>query len=193
MGRAVSAFLISTGLIFVAELGDKSQLVALWFATRYRWWVVLSGVTAATLIVHLGSVGIGRVIEGVVPDALLRVAVGLSFLGFAWWSLRGDTLSEDDTQVRRVPLLGAFGVVALAFFLSELGDKTQLATVSIAGSEPAWASVWLGSTFGMVAADAVAVAVGLMARRQLPLRRIGQAAALLFVAFGVLTIASAFM
>ena len=189
----MSAFLLSSALIFVAELGDKSQLVALWFATRYRWWIVLSGVTAATLIVHLGSVGIGRVIEGVVPDAVLRVAVGLSFFGFAWWSLRGDTLDDADTAVRRVPLLGSFGVVAVAFFLSELGDKTQLATVSIAGHDPSWVGVWLGSTFGMVAADAVAVAVGLLARRQLPLQRIGQIAAVLFVAFGALTIASAFM
>lgn len=189
----MSAFLLSSALIFVAELGDKSQLVALWFATRYRWWVVLAGVTAATLVVHLASVGIGRVIEGVVPDVVLRVVVGLSFFGFAWWSLRGDTLGEDDTTVRRVPLLGSFGVVALAFFLSELGDKTQLATVSIAGHDPSWAGVWLGSTFGMVGADALAVAVGLMARRQLPLERIGQGAAVLFVVFGGLTIASAFV
>jgi len=114
----VSAFLLSSGLIFVAELGDKSQLVALWFATRHRWWIVLSGVTAATLVVHLASVGAGRVLDGLVPEAALRVVVGLSFFGFAWWSLRGDTLGEDDTQVRRVPLLGSFGVVALAFFLS---------------------------------------------------------------------------
>lgn len=189
----MSAFLLSTGLIFIAELGDKSQLVALWFATRYRWWVVLSGVTAATLLVHLGSVGIGRAIEGVVPEAVLRVVVGLSFFGFAWWSLRGDTLDDDDTRVRRVPLLGSFGVVALAFFLSELGDKTQLATVSIAGRDADWVGVWLGSTFGMVAADAVVVAVGLLAKRQLPLRRIGQGAAVLFVVFGALTIASAFL
>ena len=189
----MSAFLLSSGLIFVAELGDKSQLVALWFATRHRWWIVLSGVTAATLVVHLASVGAGRILDGLVPEAALRVVVGLSFFGFAWWSLRGDTLGEDDTQVRRVPFLGSFGVVALAFFLSELGDKTQLATVSIAGREAEWASVWLGSTFGMVLADALAVAVGLLARRQFPLERIGQGAAVLFAVFGVLTIASAFI
>ncbi|MEI6664938.1 MAG: TMEM165/GDT1 family protein [Chloroflexota bacterium] len=189
----MSAFLLSTGLIFVAELGDKSQLVALWFATRYRWWVVLSGVTAATLVVHLGSVAIGRVIDQVLPGELLRVLVGLSFFGFAWWSLRGDSLDDDDTSERRVPWLGSFGVVAIAFFISELGDKTQLATVSIAGREPSFVPVWLGSTFGMVLADAVAVVVGIVAGKRLPLRLIGQIAAGLFVVFGALTIVSAFV
>ena len=189
----MSAFLLSTALIFVAELGDKSQLVALWFATRYRWWVVLAGVTGATLVVHLASVGAGRLLEGVIPDTVLRFAVGLSFLGFAWWSWRGDSLDDEDTTVRQVPLFGSFGVVAVAFFVSELGDKTQLATVSIAGRESSWIPVWLGSTFGMVAADALAIAVGIAAKRQLPLRRIGQAAAALFVFFGVVTIASALM
>ena len=96
MRVAVSAFLLSTIVIFVAELGDKSQLVALWFATRYRWWTVLAGVTAATLVVHLGSVAAGRALDGFVPEAVLRVVVGLSFLGFAWWSIRGDSLDEDD-------------------------------------------------------------------------------------------------
>ncbi len=187
----LSAFLLSTGLIFAAELGDKSQLVALWFATRYRWWVVLSGVTVATLVVHLASVGIGRALGDLIPEAAIRIAVGLSFFGFAWWSWRGDTLADDETQERRIPLLGSFGVVSLAFFLSELGDKTQLATVSIAGREAEWVPVWLGSTAGMVLADALAVAIGLVAKRQLPLALIGRVSAVLFVVFGVLTIASA--
>lgn len=188
----MSSFLLSTALIFVAELGDKSQLVALWFATRYRWWVVLAGVTLATLVVHLASVGIGRVLHDAIPEDLLTLAVGVSFFGFAWWSLRGDSLDADDERERRVPLFGAFGVVALAFFLSELGDKTQLATVSLAGREPSAVGVWLGSTLGMVLADALAIAVGLLAGDRLPQRRIGQVAAVLFVVFGALTIASVF-
>ncbi|MCC6237394.1 MAG: TMEM165/GDT1 family protein [Dehalococcoidia bacterium] len=189
----MSAFALSTLLIFVAELGDKSQLVALSFATRYRWWVVLAGVTLATLLVHLGSVGAGRALDGVLDDRVLRVLVGASFVGFAWWSLRGDTIDEDDTRERPTRYLGALGIVAVAFFISELGDKTQLATVSLAGSNPDWVGVWLGSTAGMVLADALAVAVGLALRRQLPQRRIGQVAAALFVIFGLLTIASAFV
>ena len=189
----MSSFALSTLLIFVAELGDKSQLVALWFSTRYRWWIVIAGVAAATLVVHLGSVAGGRAIDGVVPDTVLRLAVGASFLGFAWWSLRGDAMDESDTRERRVPRLGAFGIVAVAFFISELRDKTQLATVSIAGRDPEFVGVWLGSTAGMVLADALAVAVGLTFRRQLPQRRIGQFAAVLFVIFGLGTMASAFV
>lgn len=189
----MSAFLTSAALIFMAELGDKSQLVALWFSTRYRWPVVLAGVTAATLVVHLGSVWIGRVIDGFVPEQVLEVVVGLSFFGFAWWSIRGDSLDEDDQRERRLPFLGSFGVVALSFFVAELGDKTQLATVSLAGSDPSFVGVWLGSTFGMVAADAVAIAVGLAMGKHLPHRAIGRAAATLFVVFGAAIIVRAFL
>jgi putative Ca2+/H+ antiporter (TMEM165/GDT1 family) len=188
----VSAFLLSTAVIFVAELGDKSQLVALWFATRYRWWTVLAGVTTATLVVHLGSVAAGRALDGLVPESVLRVIVGLSFLVFAWWSIRGDSLDEDDQRVR-FGWAGAFGVVTLSFFLSELGDKTQLATVSLASREESFAGVWLGSTVGMVAADALAVGIGLVAGKRLPQRTVGIVAAVLFVVFSVATIVSAFV
>lgn len=188
----MSAFFLATVLIFVAELGDKSQLVALWFATRYRWWVVLSGVTVATLVVHLASVGAGRALDEVLPERALLVIVGLSFFGFAWWSLRGDTLEEDDTRERK-SFLGAFGVVALAFFISELGDKTQLATVSIAGRESSWVGVWLGSTLGMVLADALAVALGIIAGARLPQRAIAVGSAVLFVIFGAVTLIAAFI
>ena len=188
----MSAFLLSALVIFVAELGDKSQLVALWFATRYRWWTVLGGVTAATLVVHLGSVAAGRALDGFVPDSVLRVIVGLSFLVFAWWSIRGDSLDEDDEQVR-FGWAGAFGIVTLSFFLSELGDKTQLATVSLASREESFKGVWLGSTVGMVAADALAVGIGLVAGKRLPQRTVGLVAAGLFVFFGVVTIASVFV
>lgn len=184
---------MSAGLIFVAELGDKSQLVALWFSTRYHWLTVLAGVTAATLFVHLGSVWIGRVIDGLVSERLLAVIVGLSFFGFAAWSVRGDSIDEGDQQERALPLLGSFGIVALAFFISELGDKTQLATVSLAGSDPSFTGVWLGSTFGMVAADAVAIGIGLALGKNLPHAMIGRIAAALFVVFGAGIIVRAFM
>jgi putative Ca2+/H+ antiporter (TMEM165/GDT1 family) len=187
----MSAFLISFVVIFVAELGDKSQLVALWFATRYRWWLVIAGVTAATLVVHLGSVFIGRTLDEVLPERVLLIVVGLSFFGFAAWSLRGDTLGEA-TPDRRVPVFGAFGVVAGSFFLAELGDKTQLATVTLAGDQPALIAVWLGSTAGMVVADAAAIAAGIVAGKRMPQRAISVGAAVLFVAFGVLALVRAF-
>jgi len=188
----VTGFFISTVIIFVAELGDKSQLVALWFATRYRWWVVILGVTIATLIVHLGSVVAGRALDQLLPDTILRTAVCLSFFAFAWWSLRGDEIGDDDRR-ERFGMLGALGVVATSFFIAELGDKTQLATVSLAGKESSFLGVWLGSTVGMVLADALAIAIGITAGHRLPQRTIGRVAALLFVLFGVTIIGSTFI
>jgi putative Ca2+/H+ antiporter (TMEM165/GDT1 family) len=113
--------------------------------------------------------------------------VGLSFFGFALWSLRGDTLGDNEPS-RDVPVFGAFGVVAGSFFLSELGDKTQLATVTLAGDRPEAVAVWLGSTAGMVVADAAAIAVGIIAGGRLPQRVIAVGAAVMFVAFGVVAL-----
>jgi putative Ca2+/H+ antiporter (TMEM165/GDT1 family) len=180
----MSAFFVSTVLIFAAELGDKSQLVALWFATRYRWWLVLAGVSTATLAVHLGSVAVGLAFDELLPERVLLTIVGLSFFGFALWSVRGDRLDEEPGEPRLGARFGAFGVVTAAFFLSELGDKTMLATVSLAGRESSAVGVWLGSTLGMVLADAVAIAAGVLAGKRLPQRAIAVVAALLFVAFG---------
>lgn len=187
----MSAFFVSALLIFVAELGDKSQLVALWFATRYRWWLVVAGVSTATLVVHLGSVAIGLAFDELLPGRWLLTLVGLSFFGFAAWSLRGDALDGEPTEPRLGAKFGAFGVVTAAFFLSELGDKTMLATVSLAGRESSAVGVWLGSTVGMVLADAAAIALGELAGKWLPQRTIAVGAAALFVAFGAAALWSA--
>lgn len=187
----MSAFFLSTALIFAAELGDKSQLVALWFATRYRWWLVLAGVLVATLVVHLGSVAIGRAFDEVLPENVVLFIVGLSFFVFAAWSLRGDEIDEESGPERAAPWFGAFGVVTVSFFVSELGDKTQLATVSLAGRDANIAGVWLGSTLGMVLADALAIGVGILAGKRLPQRAISYIAAALFVLFGIVAIVAA--
>jgi putative Ca2+/H+ antiporter (TMEM165/GDT1 family) len=180
------SFAVAFGLIFVAELGDKSQLVALWFSTRYRPLLVLAGVTTATLVVHLASVAIGVTVEELLPERVFLTVVALSFFVFAAWGIRGDTLDEEAAE-KRLPFFGAFGLVTVSFFLSELGDKTQLATISLAGNRNPVA-VWLGSTFGMVAADALAIVVGRVLGTRLPARAIGYVAAALFVAFGLLTL-----
>jgi putative Ca2+/H+ antiporter (TMEM165/GDT1 family) len=186
----VSAFFLSFALIFIAELGDKSQLVALWFATQYRWWLVILGVTAATLFVHLVSTAIGATVSDLLPQWVILLIVGLSFFAFAWWGIRGDTLEEREA-VKHTSLLASFGVVTTAFFLSELGDKTQLATISLGGSNDDFVGIWLGSTVGMVAADALAIMVGVFAGKRLPERTIAKVAALLFVIFGAISIAQA--
>jgi len=186
----MSAFFLSFGLIFFAELGDKSQLVALWFATRYRWWLVIAAVTVATLVVHLGSTALGASVDAILPEPVLLIIVGLSFFFFAAWGLRGDTIEEDKRPVART-MWGAFALVSTAFFLSELGDKTQLATVSLGGSEEDFVGVWLGSTAGMVAADALAIVAGVLLGKRLPERMMAIVAAVLFAVFGVIAIVRA--
>jgi len=183
----MSAFLLSFALIFLAELGDKSQLVALWFATRYHWAIVILGVTIATLTVHLASTAIGATVADVLPEAVVLGVVGVSFFAFALWGLKGDSLEESDRRQARTPL-GALFVVTVAFFLSELGDKTQLATVSIAGERDDFVGVWLGSTLGMVAADALAIMVGIVLGKRLPERAVAIMAAVLFAVFGTIAI-----
>lgn len=185
------AFLLSTAVIFVAELGDKSQLMAMTFATRYRARDVLIGLTAATAVVHLASVGIGYLIGDAFADyqGTIEVVAGIAFLGFALWTLRGDELTEDDTRKANAAAGRAILVVATFFFLAELGDKTMLATITLATQE-GWFGTWLGSTVGMVAADALAIVLGAVLGRQLPERVIKFGAAALFAIFGFALIAS---
>ncbi|MFN8101652.1 MAG: TMEM165/GDT1 family protein [Mycobacterium sp.] len=179
----LAALLLSFAVIFIAELGDKSQLMAMMFALRYRWWVVLSAITAATIAVHLLSVAIGYYLGAALPTHLLGILAGAMFVFFALWTLRGDRLTDDEAGRAEKATAPAFFVVTSAFMLAELGDKTMLATVTLAADKP-WLPVWIGSTVGMVAADALAILVGVVAGRHLPERTIQVVAAGLFLAFG---------
>lgn len=186
----MSAFLLSTLVIFVAELGDKSQLMAMTFATRYRARDVLLGITAATALVHLASVAIGRFLGDGFGDHqdVITIAAGVAFLGFAAWTLRGDELTEEEAQKARRSRGLAVLAVGGAFFLAELGDKTMLATITLATQEE-WFGTWVGSTVGMVAADALAIGVGAVLGRQLPEKVVRCGAAVLFALFGLLLVA----
>jgi Ca2+/H+ antiporter, TMEM165/GDT1 family len=183
----VSAFLISFGIIFVAELGDKSQLMAMTFAARYKARTILLAITAATAVVHLASVAIGAVLGLALPTKPINVVAGLAFLGFAAWTLRGDELGDDDEARAARSSRSVFFTVAGAFFLAELGDKTMLATVTLA-TDHGVVGTWIGSTLGMVAADALAIVVGQQLGARLPERIIKIGAALTFVVFGVLLV-----
>ena len=185
----MEAFLISTAVIFVAELGDKSQLMAMTFASRYRARDVLVGITVATLVVHLASVGIGFWVGAAFADyqGAISVVAGVAFLGFAAWTLRGDELTEDEASKARNATGAAILAVGVAFFLAELGDKTMLATITLATHE-GWFGTWIGSTLGMVAADALAIVVGATLGRNLPEKAIKYGAAAAFAVFGVLLI-----
>ncbi len=186
----LDALLISFGVIFVAELGDKSQLMALAFATRYRALPVLAGITAATAVVHLVSVVVGALLGAALPARPMNLLAGLAFLGFAAWTLRSDSLSEEEAARAGRSTSSAVLAASLAFFLAELGDKTMLATITLATRE-GLAGTWLGSTLGMVAADAIAIAIGQQLGRRLPERAVRTGAAASFVVFGALLLAEA--
>ena len=183
----LGAVLLSFGVIFVAELGDKSQLMALAFATRYRAVPVLIGITIATAVVHLISVLIGAGLGATLPTTWITLAAGLAFFGFAAWTLRGDELSSDEAGKANRSTRSAVIAASAAFFLAELGDKTMLATITLATRE-GWLGTWIGSTVGMVAADALAIVVGVALGRRLPDRFIKYGAATAFFAFGVLLV-----
>jgi Ca2+/H+ antiporter, TMEM165/GDT1 family len=184
------AFLLSTAVIFVAELGDKSQLMAMTFATRYTVRQVLVGITVATAVVHLASVGIGRLVGSSFADSqwIISIVAGVAFIVFAAWTVRGDELTEDEADKARRSTGKAIVAVGVAFFLAELGDKTMLATITLATQE-GWLGTWIGSTVGMVAADALAIGVGAALGRKLPERVIKIGASVAFLVFGVILIA----
>ena len=169
-------------------MGDKTQLVALAFATRFRAAVVLAGVFAATLTIHLGSVWIGEAAGQALPRFWIDLLAGLAFIGFGLWTLRGDELDDKKTSKDR---FGPFLTVATTFFLAELGDKTMLATVTIASQQNSFVAVWLGSTVGMVLADGLAIVAGQVMGKRLPAKLIRYGAALIFIASGVFTLVQA--
>lgn len=181
------AFLLSFGIIFIAELGDKSQLMALAFAARYRPLPILIGITAATAVVHAFSVIVGALLGAALPTKQISIVAGIAFLLFAAWTVRGDKLSDDEAAKVGRTARSAVIAAAVAFFLAELGDKTMLATITLATTE-GLLGTWIGSTLGMVAADGMAIAVGAQLGKRLPERAIKIGAAASFVVFGVLLI-----
>ncbi|WP_433617272.1 TMEM165/GDT1 family protein [Dactylosporangium sp. CA-139114] len=184
MSAFLSALAISFGVIFVAELGDKSQLMALTFATRFRTLPVLIGITIATAVVHLVSVAVGYGLGAALPTAWISLVAALAFFAFGAWTLRGDKLTEEERGKAERTTRSAIIAVGVSFFLAELGDKTMLATITLA-TQHGWLGTWIGSTVGMVAADALAIVVGRQLGRHLPEKAIKYGAAALFAIFGV--------
>lgn len=170
-------------MVFVAELGDKSQLITMTYSLRHRWWVVLSGVAIAAILVHGLSVAIGHFLGTTLPQRPIAFAAAIAFLLFAVWTWR--TRAENSAQEVRVaePRFALFAIVS-SFTLAELGDKTMLATVALA-SDQNWAGVWIGATIGMVLADGVAIAVGSLLHGRLPARFLHALASLLFLLFAL--------
>jgi len=177
----MTIFLTSLGIVFLAEMGDKTQLLAMAFATRFRWQTVLWGVFAATTVNHLLASYVGSTITDFIPIEYIKIAAALSFIFFGLWTLRGDTLEGEDKKFNFSP----FWTVAIAFFLAEMGDKTQLATVALAAEFHSVIPVWLGTTTAMVLADAVGILAGIVLHKRIPEKQIKWFAALVFIAFGL--------
>lgn len=184
--EVLGAFFVAAGLIFVAELGDKSQLLSLWFATRYSIWTVLGGVAAAAIVLQGIAVIAGALFGTVLPERVFLTIAAIAFFVFAAWSLRYEE-EEEEHETRSMPVFGAFGIVTVSFLVAEMGDKTQLATITLAGSRDA-IGVWLGASVGMFASNAIAVVIGRFAGKRLPQRAIAVGAAILFFVFGVLAL-----
>lgn len=182
----MSAFWIALWLVFAAELGDKTQLVALAFATRYNARTVLAGVFVATLLIHLVSVGLGEAAGWFIPAWAINALSGLAFIIFGIWTIKGDSIDDEESTL--AGKYGPFMTVAITFFLAELGDKTMLATVTIASQQKSALAVWLGSTIGMVLSDGLAIWVGKVLGKQLPEQAIKYGAAALFIITGIVTL-----
>ena len=183
----MEAFLLSTGIVALAEMGDKTQLLALVLAARFRKpWPIVLGIFVATLANHAMAGGLGAWVTTLIGPQVLRWILGASFLAMAAWMLIPDEL--DDDARKPPPRYGVFGTTALLFFLAEMGDKTQIATVVLAAQYPAWGWVVAGTTLGLMLADAPVVWLGERITRLVPLRVVHLVSALVFAALGLLAL-----
>lgn len=183
----MEAFLVSTGAVAIAEIGDKTQLLAMMLAARYRRPVpILAGILIATLANHALAAWAGALAAAWLGPDLLRWILGLLFLGMAVWCLIPDRADDTPGKARSI---GAFLATLIAFFLLEIGDKTQLATVALAAKFQVLATVTIGTTFGMMLANAPAVLCGDLISRKVPMKLVHFIAAALFTALGALTLA----
>jgi Ca2+/H+ antiporter, TMEM165/GDT1 family len=175
------AYMASLIFVVLAEMGDKTQLLAMAFASRYRWTTVLWAVFVATLANHLLAVLAGSYLAAYVPMQYIQIAASLSFIFFGLWTLRGDKLEGEDKRFSFSP----FWTVAVAFFFAEMGDKTQLATVALATKYSGIIQIWLGTTSGMIIADGIGIGVGVVLGKKIPERAIKWFAAIIFMLFGL--------
>lgn len=183
----IEALLVSTGVVAVAEIGDKTQLLSLVLAARFRKPLpIVLGILFATVANHAAAAWVGEWVRQLLGDRALRWLVGVSFLAIAGWALVPDRLEQERAPPGRY---GVFLVTLVSFFIVEIGDKTQIATVALAAKYHALWSVVSGTTLGMLLANVPAVLLGEAAATRLPLQAIRVTAALLFAALGVMALA----
>lgn len=177
----MTTFLASLGFVVLAEMGDKTQLLAMAFATRYRASTVMWGVFVATACNHLLAVLAGNYLTNIIPVRYVQIVAAVSFILFGLWTIRGDELKGEDRRFS----FGPFWTVAVAFFIAEMGDKTQLATIALAAKYRSIVSVLIGTTAGMLIADAIGIGIGIVLGKEIPERAIKWFAALIFIFFGL--------
>ena len=183
MNLSLDAFLMSTGIVALAEIGDKTQLLAFMLAARFRRpWPIILGIFVATVANHAFAGAVGTWITRMVGPDVLRWVLGLSFLAMAVWTLIPDKL---DDEALATPRLGVLGTTIVAFFLAEMGDKTQVATVALAAQYDALVAVVIGTTLGMMIANVPAVLAGDRIAGRIRVRLVHGIAAALFALLGV--------
>ena len=183
----MEAFLISTGVVALGEIGDKTQLLAIVLAATFRRpWPIVAGILVATLANHAAAGAVGGWVAAMLGPQVLRWVIGLSFLAMAAWMLVPDKIDAD--EARRPTRFGVFGTTVVAFFLAEMGDKTQIATVALAARYTDVVQVVLGTTLGMMLANVPAVFLGEKIAQKVSMRLVHGIAAALFAVLGVLTL-----
>ncbi|MFT3734603.1 MAG: TMEM165/GDT1 family protein [Rhodocyclaceae bacterium] len=176
----MESFFVSTGLVALAEMGDKTQLLSLVLAARFRKpWPIVAGIFVATLLNHAAAAAVGAWITQWIGPQAMRWILAASFLAMAAWIMVPDKLDDDETPA--ASHFGVFAATALAFFLAEMGDKTQIATVALAARYEAMIGVVTGTTLGMMLANVPVVFLGDRLTRKLPIRAIHSVCAVIFV------------
>ena len=183
----MEALFISIGVVALAEMGDKTQLLAFILAARFKKPLpIIAGILCATLINHGLAGALGAWITSVVSPEIMRWALGLSFIGMAIWTMIPDKIEEEETQIAKH--LGVFGATFITFFLAEMGDKTQIATIALAAHYGAPLMVVIGTTLGMLVADVPAVFIGNKFATKIPMKLVHSIAAGIFALMGLLTL-----
>jgi putative Ca2+/H+ antiporter (TMEM165/GDT1 family) len=187
--HSLEAFLISTGIVALAEIGDKTQLLAFILAAKFRKpWPIVLGILVATIANHGLAGAIGSWLTTLIQPQALRWVLGLSFIAMAVWTLIPDKFDEGDAKLAK---FGVFTSTLIAFFLAEMGDKTQVATVALAAQYNAFIAVVAGTTLGMMIANVPAVFLGAKIAHRLPVRLVHSIAAAIFAVLGVATLMGA--
>ena len=187
----MEAFLVSTGIVALAEIGDKTQLLAFLLAARFRKPLpIILGIFIATVVNHAGAGALGAWITAQVSPSVMRWVLGVGFLAMAGWTLIPDKIDEEEEGGKGLKL-GVLGTTIAAFFLAEMGDKTQIATVALAAQYQAFVAVVAGTTLGMMIANVPAVLLGERIAGRIPVRLVHGIAAAIFAVIGLATLAGA--